>query len=103
MNQICRYNKATDRCPVVPDQAIRLGASLDLGKVPSTVGFDAMRFNGIDNPADIIGRPYDNFEAMRLQSGVLDAGRAAKQAENDAAAAAAASAAAAAAPASPQE
>lgn len=83
MEQRCTYNRTVDRCPVVPDQAIRLGKSVELGKVPSTVGFDSMHFNGIDNPSDIIGRPSDNFEAMQMQADVLDAGRQAASAAKE--------------------
>lgn len=67
MQQKCTYIPDVDRTPVVPDQAISLGLALSLGRVPANLGPSEALFNGIENPANIVGRPRDEFDAMMVE------------------------------------
>lgn len=66
MKRSYSYDPKKDRFPIVPEQAVHLGTSIDLGKVPANLGEDGSRYNSIQNPANIVGRPRDYFDAVRM-------------------------------------
>lgn len=68
MIQSISFDPAHDRTPVQPEQAVRLGLALKNGRIPADMGPSEDLFNGIENPADIVGRPRDQFDAMDLQA-----------------------------------
>lgn len=68
MRQNCQFSPLLDRTPVQPEQAVRLGLALKNGRIPADMGPSEDLFNGIENPADILGRPADQFDAMDMQA-----------------------------------
>lgn len=90
------YDPKKDRFPIIPEQAVQLGASVDLGRIPANLGDDGTRYNSIQNPANIVGKPRDYFDAVRMQRELTTTiGNMQTQAEDGSAAPAA--------PATPQE
>lgn len=56
-----------DRAAVVSGLSVDLGEALKTGKVPTKVGPNDVSYNGIQNPANILGRPTDVFDAMQME------------------------------------
>ena len=63
-----------DRCNVVSGLAVDLGEALRTGKVPTKVGPSDVSYNGIENPANILSRPSDVFDAMQMEQAALKLG-----------------------------
>ena len=99
MVTIVKYNPERDLMAVVPDLAIDLAGAIESGIVLDT-GMIA-EHNEIENPACIIGRVRDVFDAFEAHRAIVSAEKAAAAARAADAAAAAASTSAAAAAVTP--
>lgn len=86
MIQECKFNKLTDIREHVPSLATDLNKAIETNTVQDTGVVDD--YNDISDPAFILGRISDPFEAIDAQRSILAAGKAAKS-KADAAAAAA--------------
>ena len=73
MFQICKFNPNTDICRTVPGLSTDLRLAIDNGVVLDT-GIDS-NYNDVDDPARILGRVRDAFQAVDLQRSVLAAGK----------------------------
>lgn len=81
MRKVC-FPAQGDKNPVIPGLAINLNDALKTGVIPAGVVVDEAQFNHIENPDAIIGRPQDQFEALRCQA-YIKAQTVAKTAEKD--------------------
>ena len=71
----CEYNDITDIKEVDQFGFVDLNECMANGQVPSTVSDTLDEYNGIDDPASILGKPHDVFEAYRMQDYVKSAGK----------------------------
>lgn len=62
-----KFNELRDVKEFTPGLTVDLGKALENGSVPSDLNFDDTRYNGIDEPESIMGRPSDAFEADRMK------------------------------------
>lgn len=74
MNCICKYNPVTDLNPVAEFGFVDLVECLSKGEVPASIGNTDELYNDIDDPSTIIGKPKDNFEAIRLMDHIKSSG-----------------------------
>lgn len=88
MFQDCKFNKLTDIREHVPSLATDLNKAIETNTVQDT-GVVA-DYNDISDPAFILGRVSDPFEAIDAQRSILAAGKAAKSKADATAAASAA-------------
>lgn len=56
---------------------------IENGHVPSTVSDTEAEYNGIDDPASILGKPDDVFTAYKMQDYVKSAGKKAAPVEQE--------------------
>lgn len=84
MARVRKFEKSKDVAEVVPSQAVDLRTAYLNGAVPSDVAAEEAKFNGIEDPSTILGRPADVFDAAAMQGGINDyiASHADKQAED---------------------
>ena len=75
----CKYNPTVDVCPVDQFGFVDLVECLSKGEIPSTVSDTESTYNEIDDPSTIIGKPRDNFEALRMMDGIKKAGAVAEE------------------------
>lgn len=71
----CDYNDIVDIKEVDQFGFIDLNECMTNGQVPSTVSDTETDYNGIDDPASILGKPHDVFEAYRMQDYVKSVGK----------------------------
>lgn len=71
----CEYNDIVDIKEVDQFGFVDLNECMANGQVPSTVSNTEDEYNGIDDPASILGKPHDVFEAYRMQDYVKSAGK----------------------------
>lgn len=71
----CVYNEVTDLSDVDQFGFVDLVECMSNGQVPSTVSDTEVSYNDIDDPASILGKPADVFEAYRMQDYVKTAGK----------------------------
>lgn len=64
----CYYDPAVDLKPVEPFGFIDLKSAFVNKTVPSNLPDSEVDYNGIEDPASIVGRPSDVFDALRMQS-----------------------------------
>lgn len=80
IQKITKFDKDKDVKPVDQFGFIDLRSAFEHGYVPGSADVEESDYNDIENPASIIGKPEDAFEAMRMQdyvmSGVKSAGAA---------------------------
>ena len=69
-----RYNEVCDLAPVDQFGFVDLNECLANGEVPSTVSNTEDAYNGIEDPAEILGKPFDVFDAYRMQDYVKSVG-----------------------------
>lgn len=69
-----KFNPKRDRQATVSGLAVQAGEAMRSGRVPSKVGPDDSSYNSIVNPGNIIGRPRDEFDAIRMQQMAVAAG-----------------------------
>ena len=74
MNFVCNYNPVTDLSPVDEFGFIDLVECLAKGEVPASIGNTDELYNDIDDPSTIIGKPRDNFEAIRFMDKMKQSG-----------------------------
>lgn len=91
MKCVCKFNKGCDYQATASGLALDLGTAMKKGAVPASLGSSEFSFNGISNPENILGRPKDIFDSMRMEKETYNAAKAssaAKKAAKEAAAAA---------------
>lgn len=66
------FNPMRDRLPYQPNQAVDIGEAFASGVIPGNLSAQEVNYNHIANPADIIGRPRDEFEAMQIERNLLE-------------------------------
>lgn len=70
----CVYNEICDNSPVEQYGFVDLCEVISNGAVPTSVSDTDLDYNDIEDPASILGKPHDVFEAYRLQDYVKRAG-----------------------------
>lgn len=70
----CRFNPSKDVSPVSQTGFIDLKNAFANNSIPSQVVGAESDYNGIDEPASILGRPSDVFEAMEMESHIKSVG-----------------------------
>lgn len=75
----CKYNPDVDICPVDQFGFVDLVECLSKGEIPSTVSDTESTYNEIDDPSTIIGKPRDNFEAIRMMDTIKRSGATAEE------------------------
>lgn len=73
MRYFPKFDSARDIQKTVPDMSVDLAAAIDSGVVLDTGMI--VEHNDIDNPASIVGRVRDVFDAFEAQKKILAAGR----------------------------
>lgn len=66
------FDPVKDIAPVEQFGFVDLKAALANSVVPSVMADAESDYNGIENPDSIIGTPRDVFEALDMQSALLD-------------------------------
>ena len=74
MIQECKYNPTTDITPVSQTGWIDLAECFRNSSVPTMIDDSEVAYNGIEDPASILGKPTDVFEATRMMSYVNEVG-----------------------------
>lgn len=62
------FNPQRDKTPVSQTGFIDLKSAMVNNVIPSQIAESEDSYNGIDDPASILGKPRDVFEAMDMQS-----------------------------------
>lgn len=81
MNRKCFYNEVTDIMPVDQIGFVDLAAAIENGYVPGSISGDDMVYNGIEDPASILGKADDVFALYRQADYIKSYGA---SSENDA-------------------
>lgn len=63
-----RFDPVRDVCPVSQTGFVDLNSAFANNFVPSVAENAESDYNGIEDPASILGRPRDVFEAMQMES-----------------------------------
>lgn len=63
----CKYNPVVDLKPVDAFGFLDLASAYVNKTVPSDTVTQETEYNGIDDPASILGKPRDVFDALRMQ------------------------------------
>lgn len=71
----CSYNEETDNTAVEQYGFINLAEVIANGAIPSSVSNTEMEYNDIEDPASILGKPHDVFEAYRMMDHIKTAGK----------------------------
>lgn len=71
--EVCGYDPRRDICAVVPTDVIDLKEAFVNGFIPDNVVVGDTEYDGNDEPASIIGRPSNDFEAIHLLQTLKDA------------------------------
>lgn len=79
MECVCKYNPVTDLSPVDEFGYVDLVECLAKGEVPASLGNTDDVYNDIDDPSTIIGKPRDNFEAIRMMDAIKRSGATAEE------------------------
>lgn len=66
----CKYNPIEDLKPVDAFGFLDLASAYVNKTVPSDTVTQDSDYNGIDDPASILGKPRDVFDALRMQDRV---------------------------------
>lgn len=69
--QECSYNPEKDLKPVEEFGFINLKEAFVNRTVPSNLPDSETDYNGISDPASIVGKPTDVFDALRMQSELM--------------------------------
>ena len=64
------FNPKRDKTAVSQTGYIDLKSAMVNNAIPSEVGETEEQYNGIEDPASIMGKPTDVFEAMEMQAHV---------------------------------
>ena len=71
----CEYNDIVDIKEVDQFGFVDLNECMANGQVPSSVSNTEDEYNEIIDPASILGKPHDVFEAYRMQDYVKSVGK----------------------------
>ena len=71
----CEYNDIVDIKEVDQFGFVDLNECMANGQVPASVSNTEDEYNDIDDPASILGKPHDVFEAYKMQDYVKSAGK----------------------------
>lgn len=71
----CFFDPVKDIAPVEQFGFVDLKSALANSVVPSVVADAESDYNGIENPDSILGKPTDVFEAMDMQSALLESAK----------------------------
>lgn len=63
----CSYDEVKDNVAVAQYGYINLSECIANGAIPSSVSNTEDDYNDIEDPASIMGKPHDLFEAYRMQ------------------------------------
>lgn len=74
MKQSPRFDPKCDRQAAICGLSIQLGEAQRTGRIPAYLGPSEAEYNGIQNPSNIVGRPRDQFDAIRMQEQAQAAG-----------------------------
>lgn len=66
----CKYNPVEDIKPVDSFGWLDLASAYVNKTVPSDTVTQDTEYNGIDDPASILGKPTDVFHALRMQDSI---------------------------------
>lgn len=69
------YDPKKDMEPVNQTGWINLYDAYETHTIPSIIDDNEVSYNEIDNPAEILGKPSDIFEATRMSSYINEVGR----------------------------
>lgn len=69
------YNPQRDLCKVSQVGFIDLTKAFASGVVPDKIADSEASYNGIEDPASILGKPSDVFEALEMESYIKSAGK----------------------------
>lgn len=69
----CPFNPKVDKSPVSLLGYVDLKSAMVNHALPSQIAESEADYNGIEDPASIMGRPTDVFEAMEMQSHINSA------------------------------
>lgn len=70
----CKYDPEKDIMQVDDFGYVDLVDVMAKGEVPGNIGVDESMYNDIDDPSTILGKPYDNFSALRMMDEIKAAG-----------------------------
>lgn len=70
----CVFNPDRDMTPVSQTGFVDLQSAMVNNCIPSNTSLSESDYNGIDDPASILGKPSDIFEAMDMEGYVKDSG-----------------------------
>lgn len=62
------FNPKRDKTPVSQTGYIDLKSAMVNNAIPTEVAETEEQYNGIEDPASILGKPSDVFEAMEMQA-----------------------------------
>lgn len=62
------FNPLCDKNPVSSTGFVDLKSAFVNNAIPSNISNEDSDYNGIDDPASILGKPSDIFEAMEMES-----------------------------------
>lgn len=79
----CVYDPVRDIAPVEQFGFIDLRTALDQSVVPSQMPESDTDYNGIDDPASVLGKPHDIFEAIDTQKALEAAASVSGDGEKD--------------------
>ena len=64
----CKFDPVVDKTPVSSLGFVDLKSAMVNHCIPSQIAETEEDYNGIEDPASIMGKPADVFEAMEMQS-----------------------------------
>lgn len=70
MEQITKFNPSEDIQEVEQFGFVDLNSAFVSGTIPSNVTSDASKYNNIEDPSSIAGKPSDTFEALEATKGL---------------------------------
>lgn len=79
----CLYDPVRDLAPVDQYGFVDMKSALANSVVPSVMPGSAVDYNGIDDPASILGKPADIFEAIDMQKAAEAASANSDEASNE--------------------
>lgn len=79
----CAFDPVRDLTPVDQYGFIDMKSALANSVVPSVMPGAEVDYNGIDDPASILGKPSDIFEAIEMQRAVEAASAKSDEASNE--------------------
>lgn len=69
---VCKYNPKRDLKKVSPIGALDLKSAFVNNAIPADLQTSETRYNGIDDPSSIAGRPRDMIDSYMLEKQIKD-------------------------------